>query len=79
VAAVAGRWQLVGALLAARLMMAYASGWLVIRSRDVLRLLWLVPARDLFGFAVWLTGLVGRSVIWRGQRLRLAPDGRIIP
>jgi ceramide glucosyltransferase len=78
-AAVAGRWELAGALLATRLMMAYASGWLVIRSRDVLRLLWLVPARDLFAFAIWLTGLAGRSVVWRGQRLRLARDGRIIP
>ncbi|MSV35964.1 MAG: glycosyltransferase [Bryobacterales bacterium] len=79
VAAAAGRWELAGMLLAARLAMAWTSGCLVIRSRDVLRLFLLVPARDLFGFAVWLTGLFGRSVVWRGLRLRLAPDGKIIP
>jgi len=35
--------------------------------------------RDLFGFAVWLAGLFGDSVVWRGQTLRLRPDGRIAP
>ena len=46
--------------------MAFASGWGVLRSRDALRLCWLVPARDLFGFAVWMAGLFGDSVMWRG-------------
>ena len=77
VAAVCGRLDLGIALLAIRLVMAFASGWGVLRSRDVLRLWWLVPARDLFGFAVWVTGLFGDSVVWRGQRLRLDRDGRI--
>ena len=71
------RWDLGIALLAIRLMMAFASGWGVLRSRDVLYLWWLVPARDIFGFAVWLVGLFGDSVVWRGQRLRLDRDGRI--
>jgi ceramide glucosyltransferase len=78
VAAAGGRWELAGMLLAARLAMAWTSGWLVVRSAEALRLLWLVPARDLFGFAVWVTGLFGRSVVWRGLRLRLAPGGKII-
>lgn len=39
--------------------------------------LWLVPLRDLFGFAVWLAGLAGSTVDWRGLRYRLTPDGRI--
>jgi ceramide glucosyltransferase len=77
VVAVCGRLDLGVALLAMRLLMAFASGWGVLRSRDVLRLWWLVPARDLFGFAVWFTGLFGDSVVWRGQRLRLDRDGRI--
>ncbi len=76
--AIAGHWQLAAALLAARLAMALISGWLVIRDPDVLRLWWLVPVRDLFGFAVWVTGLFGDTVIWRGNWLRLDGEGRIV-
>jgi ceramide glucosyltransferase len=76
VMAAGGRWDLGIALLAIRLVMALASGWGVLRSRDVVYL-WLVPARDLFGFAVWVAGLFGDSVVWRGKRLRLDRDGKI--
>jgi len=79
VAALGGCRDLGAALLAIRLAMAFASGWVVLRSRDVLYLWWLVPARDLFGFAVWVAGLFGNSVMWRGQRLRLDRDGKIHP
>ncbi len=72
-----GRWDLAAMLLAARLVMAWTAGWMVIRSRDVLFLWWLVPARDAFAFAVWLAGLFGDSVVWRGQRLQLDREGRI--
>jgi hypothetical protein len=41
------------------------------------RLWWLIPARDAFSFAVWLAGLAGNSVIWRGERLTLDRQGRI--
>jgi ceramide glucosyltransferase len=77
VAMTVGRLDLGAELLLIRLVMAFASGWGVLRSRDVLYLWWLVPARDLFGFAVWFVGLFGDSVVWRGQRLRLDRDGRI--
>ena len=65
------------AALAARMAMATVSGWTVMRSRDVLRLWLLIPLRDLFAAAVWAAGLLGTSVIWRGQRMRLDPQGRI--
>jgi len=77
VAAAFGHWALAAGLLAVRMVMAIASGWFVMRSRDVLRLWFLIPVRDLFGVAVWLTALFGNSVIWRGQRLRLDEEGRI--
>ena len=73
----AGRWDLAAGLLGLRLVMAFAAGWGVLRSRDVLFLWWLVPARDLFGFAVWVAGLFGNSVVWRGRRLALDREGRI--
>jgi ceramide glucosyltransferase len=77
IAAACGRWDLAAALLAVRMVMAFAAGGFVIRSRDVPRLWWLIPARDLFGLAVWLAGLFGNSVVWRGERLRLDRQGRI--
>ena len=77
VCALFGRFDLAAALLGLRLVMAFAAGWRVLRSRDVLFLWWLVPVRDLFGFAVWVAGLFGNSVMWRGQRLVLDREGRI--
>ena len=79
IAAACGRWDLAAALMAARMAMAFAAGGLVMRSGDVLRLWWMIPVRDLFGFAVWLTGLFGNSVVWRGEHLRLDRQGRIMP
>jgi ceramide glucosyltransferase len=79
VAAAAGRWDLAAALLGARLAMATVAGLLVIRSGDSLRLWPLIPLRDLFGVAVWVAGLFGSTVVWRGIRLRLGAGGRIRP
>jgi len=77
VCALFGRWDLAAVLLGLRLVMAFAAGWGVLRSRDVLFLWWLAPARDLFGFAVWVAGLFGNTVMWRGRRLELDREGRI--
>jgi ceramide glucosyltransferase len=76
VAAVSGMWWWAAGVLAARMLMASAAG-LAIRSGDVFRLWPLIPVRDLFGAAVWLAGLFGNTVLWRGQRLRLDSEGRI--
>ena len=72
-----GRFQMAGIVLALRLWMAILAGWFALRSRDVLKFWWLVPARDLFAFAVWIAGLFGNTVIWRDRELRLDVEGRI--
>jgi len=41
--------------------------------------LWLVPMKDLAYSAVWVASWLGRDVVWSGQRLRVLPDGRMIP
>ena len=64
-------------LLALRMIAATEAGWFVLRSPDVLKLWLLIPLRDLFGAAVWCAGLFGRTVEWRGRRLRLDSEGRI--
>lgn len=78
VAAACGRWQVAIAILLIRMMMAIVAGWFKMRSVDVPRLFFLIPLRDLFGVAVWTAGLFGNTVIWRGRKLRLNRDGRII-
>jgi ceramide glucosyltransferase len=78
-ASASGYWMLGVAVLAARMLMATAAGWFVLRSSDVLRLWVLIPVRDLFGAAVWVAGLFGKTVVWRGQELRLDREGRIQP
>ena len=65
------------ATLAVRMLMATTAGWGVLRSNDAINLWLLIPVRDLFGFAVWIAGLFGDSVVWRGKRLRLDREGRI--
>lgn len=79
VAAALGMWTVAIAILLIRMMMAIEAGWFKMRSPDVLRLFYLIPFRDLFGVAVWIAGLFGNTVVWRGRRLRLDREGRIIP
>lgn len=67
-----------GTLLVARYLMAFTAGWGVLRSGLVLHYFFLIPFRDLWGSAIWLAGLFGSTVVWRGRRLRLAPDGKIL-
>ena len=50
----------------------------ILGDRKVLRDFWLIPLRDLFGFAVWVAGIFGDTVQWRDRRLKLRPDGRIL-
>jgi ceramide glucosyltransferase len=39
---------------------------------------WLLPARDLLSFAVFLASFFTRTVAWRGQRLRIGRRGQLI-
>jgi len=71
-AVVCGNWRVGLALLVVRMAMALIAG-----KKDALRLFFLIPARDLFGVAVWAVGLFGNSVVWRGRKLRLDREGRI--
>lgn len=40
--------------------------------------LWLLPMRDCLTFAIFVATFFTRSVDWRGQRLRMGADGRIM-
>ena len=76
--ALCGQFWLAAIVLALRYAMAIASGWFVLRSADVFKLWFLIPFRDLWGTAVWASGLFGSRVKWRGLTLKLTRDGRIV-
>jgi ceramide glucosyltransferase len=78
VALAAHQWQAGVAALAVRVLAGVWVGAAILGDRKVLRDFWLIPLRDLFGFAVWATGIFGDTVQWRDRQLKLRPDGRIV-
>jgi ceramide glucosyltransferase len=67
-----------GALaLVIRMLAGIVVGRAVLKDRRVVTDAWMMPARDLFGLAVWIGGAFGRHVQWRDRRLKLRSDGRI--
>jgi ceramide glucosyltransferase len=50
----------------------------VVRDREGLAALWLLPLRDIFGLAVWFVAILQRDFVRRGQRFGLTHDGRIV-
>ena len=79
VAALAGAWWAALPLLALRMLVGLTVGVGILGSREVRRYFYLIPLRDLWGFAVWCCGLAGQH---RGVARRAsAPDadGKIVP
>jgi ceramide glucosyltransferase len=77
-AAVYGLWPAALGLLAIRMAMALVCGGVVLGSAAVWKYFYLIPLRDLWGVAVWAVSLFGNTVEWRGRRLRLDREGRIL-
>jgi ceramide glucosyltransferase len=73
----ARHWWAGGLALAVRLAAGVAVGSGILRDRRVRSDWWLMPLRDVFGVVVWVGGLFGSEVLWRGQRLGLKSDGRL--
>ena len=75
---VSGQAGPAAALLALRLLagLTVARGVIGLRlgAADVL----MIPVRDLWGVLVWLAGLTGSRVVWRGRRLRINREGKIV-
>ncbi len=78
-ATAAGYSRIAAAVLVLRVLAGGVTAQLVLKDSLAAARWWMIPFRDLFGFAVWLTAAFGRTVEWRGMRLRLSPDGRIHP
>jgi ceramide glucosyltransferase len=78
VALAAHQWLAGAAALGVRILAGVWVGAGTLGDRKVLRDSWLIPLRDLFGFAVWAAGVFGDTVEWRGHQLKLRRDGRIL-
>ena len=66
-------WPVLLVTLAIRGMAAWTVAELVLRAR----LNWLLlPVEDVAGFCFWIAGFFGNTIVWRGRRYRLEPDGR---
>ena len=67
---------LLGLAFFLRLGVAMQVGAGVLGDRQVLANLWLLPLRDVVGFAVWVWSFAGNTIVWRGERFVLK-SGRL--
>jgi ceramide glucosyltransferase len=79
VALAAGAWRIAAAAIGVRMAAGVLISAAVLGERQILWDFWLIPLRDLWGFAVWAGGLFGDTVQWRDKTLRLSRDGKIRP
>jgi ceramide glucosyltransferase len=77
-AAVAGNWAAAGACYAVRVCAGLFIAGFVMRDYRSVKMWWWMPMRDLFGLGVWLAGLSGNRVEWRGRDLTIDGTGRIL-
>lgn len=64
-------WALLAVALSLRVAVALSVGWSVLRDRQVLTFLPLLPLRDFVALLVWFASLPGNKVVWRGDAFEL--------
>jgi ceramide glucosyltransferase len=71
-------WVLFAVAASLRLIAAITNGVFVLRDRQLPSLMWLLPLRDLIAPFIWIAGLVGREIVWRGKVFDL-DHGKLTP
>jgi ceramide glucosyltransferase len=71
-------WGVLSAVWVLRLMMAWMVGVQALQDPIVKRYWWLVPVSDLIRFGFWCVSFASNTIEWRGRRLQLRKDGRIV-
>jgi ceramide glucosyltransferase len=64
-------WALFAIAVLLRITMAWASAVSVLKDEDAMRSLGLLPLRDFLAPLVWLAGMFGRKIVWRGEEFEL--------
>jgi ceramide glucosyltransferase len=53
----------------------WATAIWVLEDPLVARYWWLLPVEDVASFVTWVLGFFGKTILWRGRKLVLTPDG----
>jgi len=69
-------WPAIAVAAVFRAAAAWATAGYVLRDPLTARLFWLLPVQDLAAFLCWLLGFFGNTILWRGRRYAVLPDGR---
>lgn len=77
VALLCGESTLAMAVAGVRIVTGFTAGFVVLRSPVALALP-LIPLWDVWAFFIWMVGLAGTEIEWRGRRCGLSPDGRLL-
>ena len=64
-------WGLLATAVFLRITMSWASAISVLKDEATIRCLWLLPLRDFLAPVVWMAGMFGRKIVWRGQEFEL--------
>lgn len=72
-------WGLLAATVALRVVQAVTTGRLCLQDRQIVRLLWLLPVRDLIAVVIWLASLLGHTIRWRGELFYLLKGKLVRP
>jgi ceramide glucosyltransferase len=74
-----GWWPVLAATAVLRAAAVWSTAGHVLRDPLTRRLWWLVPLQDAANLLVWCAGFFGNTILWRGRRYWLLPDGRFEP
>lgn len=69
-------WPLVLLTVMFRAAAAWAVAGRVLSDPLTRRQWWLVPVQDVVSFCVWAAGFFGNTILWRGRKCYVSPDGR---
>jgi ceramide glucosyltransferase len=72
-------WSNLAIVWTMRLVMGWLVGAIVLDDVVTKKYFWLIPLWDLLHFVIWCFALVGGTIEWRGQQLRLTKEGKLIP
>jgi ceramide glucosyltransferase len=64
-------WGLLASAVLLRITMAWASVGAVLKNDSAVWSLWLLPVRDFLSPLVWIAGMFGSKIVWRGQEFKL--------